>query len=138
MKQTMSLRTIRGAWLAALLLGSMQACTNLDEPPKSDISPGTFFNNEAEALAGLSGVYAQLRGAFPGYCCAYYALSAIRTDEMGVATRGQDWYDNGRWLGIHRQNWTPTSPSGLSDSNPAWGADVSRTAAANIVPGAGA
>ena len=132
MKQTMSMRTIRGAWLAALLLGSMQACTNLDEPPKSDISPGTFFNNEAEALAGLSGVYAQLRGAFPGYCCAYYALSEISTDEMVVPTRGQDWYDNGRWLEIHEQGWTPGSPSTLQDINSAWVNGYTGVANANV------
>ncbi len=132
MKQAMSMRPIRGAWLAALLLGSMQACTNLDEPPKSDISPGTFFNNEAEALAGLSGVYAQLRGAFPGYCCAYYALSEISTDEMVVPTRGQDWYDNGRWLEIHEQGWTPGSPSTLQDINSAWVNGFTGIANANL------
>ena len=132
MKRTMSTRSIRGAWLAALLLGSLQACTNLDEPPKSDISPGTFFNNEAEALAGLSGVYAQLRGAFPGYCCAYYALSEISTDEMVVPTRGQDWYDNGRWLEIHEQGWTPGSPSTLQDINSAWVNSFTGVANANL------
>src|SRR3989449_8890677 len=52
---------------------------------------------------------------------------------MVVPTRGQDWYDNGRWLEIHRQNWTPTSPSGLSDINSAWVNDFSGIAAANIV-----
>jgi hypothetical protein len=132
MMQTMSTRSIRGAWLAALLLGSVQACTKLDELPKSDISPGTFFNNEAEALAGLSGVYAQLRGGFPGYCCAYYALSEITTDEMVVPTRGQDWYDNGRWLEIHRQTWSATSPSTLQDINSAWVNDFTGIANANL------
>jgi len=136
MTQTMSMRTIRGAWLATLLLGSLQACTNLDEPPKSDISPGTFFSNEAEALAGLSGVYAQLRGAFPGYCCAYYALSEISTDEMVVPTRGQDWYDNGRWLEIHEQGWTPGSPSTLQDINSAWVNGFTGVANANLALGA--
>jgi len=130
--RTISTRSIRGAWLTALLLGSVQACTKLDEVPKSDISPGTFFNNEAEALAGLSGVYAQLRGAFPGYCCAYYALSEISTDEMVVPTRGQDWYDNGRWLEIHRQTWTATSPSTLQDINSAWVNSFTGIANANL------
>jgi hypothetical protein len=133
MMRLMSTISIRGAWVAALLLGSLQACTKLDEVPQSSITPGTFFNNKAEALAGLSGVYAQLRGAFPGYCCAYYALSEISTDEMVVPTRGQDWYDNGRWLEIHRQNWTATSPSGLQDINSAWVNDFSGIANANVV-----
>src|SRR2546429_6573705 len=109
MMRLMSTITTWGAWVAALLLGSVQACTKLDEVPQSSITPGTFFNNEAEALAGLSGVYAQLRGAFPGYCCAYYVLSEISTDEMVVPTRGQDWYDNGRWLEMHRRSEEHTS-----------------------------
>jgi starch-binding outer membrane protein, SusD/RagB family len=133
MKRTMSTISIRGAWVAALLLGSLQACTKLDEVPKSNLTPGTFYNNQAEALAGLSGVYAQLRGAFPGYCCAYYVLSEISTDEMVVPTRGQDWYDNGRWLEMHRQTWTATSPSGLQDINSAWVNDFTGIANANAV-----
>src|SRR6266849_6076313 len=133
MKRIVSTISIRGAWVGVLLLGSLQACTKLDEVPQSSISPGTFYNNEAEALAGLSGVYAQLRGGFPGYCCAYYVLSEISTDEMVVPTRGQDWYDNGRWLEMHRQTWTATSPSGLQDINSAWVNDFTGIANANSV-----
>src|SRR5438445_591087 len=133
MKRTLSTISMRGAWIAALLLGSLQACTKLDEVPQSSITPGTFYNNEAEALAGLAGVYAQLRGAFPGYRCAYYVLSEISTDEMVVPTRGQDWYDNGRWLEMHRQTWTATSPSGLQDINSAWVNDFTGIANANVV-----
>src|SRR5436309_12212264 len=133
MKRTLSTISMRGAWIAALLLGSLQACTKLDEVPQSSITPGTFFANKAEVLAGLAGVYAQLRGAFPGYCCAYYVLSEISTDELVVPTRGQDWYDNGRWLEIHRQTWTATSPSGLQDINSAWVNDFTGIADANVV-----
>src|SRR5213596_1434270 len=133
MKRTLSTISMRGAWIAALLLGSLQACTKLDEVPQSSITPGTFFGNKAEVLAGLAGVYAQLRGAFPGYCCAYYALSEISTDELVVPTRGQDWYDNGRWLEIHRQTWTANSPSGLQDINSAWVNDFTGIADANVV-----
>jgi hypothetical protein len=39
---------------------------------------------------------------------------------MIVPTRGQDWFDNGRWLEIHRQLWSPSSPSGLDDINRVW------------------
>jgi starch-binding outer membrane protein, SusD/RagB family len=133
MKRYLSTISIRGAWVAALLLGTLQACTKLDEVPQSSITPGTFYNNEAEALTGLAGVYAQLRGGFPGYCCAYYVLSEISTDEMVVPTRGQDWYDNGRWLEIHRQQWSATSPSGLQDINSAWVNDFTGIANANVV-----
>ena len=133
MKRLLVTTWIGAAGLFTLLLVPLQGCTNLDEVPSSTITPGTFFGNEGEVLAGLAGVYAQLRGAFPGYCCAYYVLSEISTDELVVPTRGQDWYDNGRWLEIHRQTWTANSPSGLQDINSAWVNDFTGIADANVV-----
>ncbi|PYP68821.1 MAG: hypothetical protein DMD36_11945, partial [Gemmatimonadetes bacterium] len=133
MKRLLVTTWIGAAGLFTLLLVPLQGCTNLDEIPSSTITPGTFFANKAEVLAGLAGVYAQLRGAFPGYCCAYYVLSEISTDELVVPTRGQDWYDNGRWLEIHRQTWTANSPSGLQDINSAWVNDFTGIADANVV-----
>src|SRR2546422_8080621 len=119
--------------LVSSLLVSALGCTNLDENPTSSITPGNFYRNESEVLGALAGVYASVRTTLPAYGDSYYDLSEISTDEMIVPTRGQDWYDNGRWLEIQRQNWTPTSPSGLSDINSAWVNDFSGIAAANIV-----
>src|SRR5438552_1543421 len=53
-----------GALLFGLLIVP-QACTNLDETPLSLITPGNFFHTEPEVLAGLAGVYAQLRSTAP-------------------------------------------------------------------------
>src|SRR5438034_1231555 len=92
--------------LSTLLLVPIQGCTDLTEAPPSQIVKSQFFRNEGEVLAGLAGVYAQLRGTLDDY----YNLSEISTDEMVVPTRGSDWYDNGTWLETHRQQWTATSP----------------------------
>ncbi|PYP20526.1 MAG: hypothetical protein DMD54_00835 [Gemmatimonadetes bacterium] len=116
MKRTFVVSSIGAAGLCALLLVPMQGCTNLDETPPSAISPGNFFHTEGEVLAALAGVYAQLRGTVDDY----YNVSEISTDEMVVPTRGQDWYDNGRWLENHRQAWTANSPFALADLNGAW------------------
>ncbi|HET8656752.1 MAG TPA: RagB/SusD family nutrient uptake outer membrane protein [Longimicrobiaceae bacterium] len=107
--------------LAALLVavpvvGLLQSCTDLSENPTSAITPDNFYRNADEVLGGLAGVYAQLRSTTDDY----YNLSEISTDEMIVPTRGQDWYDNGTWLEIHHQTWTPTSASGLGAINGAW------------------
>jgi hypothetical protein len=98
------------------VLSGLVGCTNLDETPSSSITPGNFYRNETEVLGALAGVYSVLRSTTWGY----YNLSEISSDEMIVPTRGQDWYDNGRWLEIHRQVWTATSPAGLEDINGAW------------------
>ena len=110
----------RKAALLALLLAapiqfSMQACTDLTEVPQSQITPGQFYKTDIEVLGGLASVYAKLRATVD----AYYNLSEISTDEMVVPTRGQDWFDNGKWLELHRQTWGASSALGLDDINSA-------------------
>lgn len=120
--------SIGAAGLVSLLLLPLQGCTNLDEVPISSITPGNFFRTEAEVLAGLAGVYAQLRGTLDDY----YNMSEISTDEMVVPTRGQDWYDNGVWLEMHRQTWSANSPFGLGPANGVWNNAYSGVARANV------
>lgn len=95
---------------------ALQGCTDLEKAPLSFTTPENFYQNEAEVLAALAAVYAQLR-AVP---FNYWTVSEISTDEVIVPTRGADWFDNGRWLEIHRQTWGPNTPSGLSDINGVW------------------
>jgi len=121
-----------GRWtvvLVAPVLLTVAACTNLDESPESFITPVNFYNNEAEVLSGLAGVYAQLRHVVDDY----WNVTEVSTDEVVVPTRGQDWYDNGQWLELHRQTWTPSSPSGLSLINGAWGMAYTGVTRANAL-----
>jgi hypothetical protein len=104
------------AMLVAPVLFSAAACTDLVEEPLRDIAPDKFFKNEGEVLAALAGVYAQLRTLQDDY----YNVSQVSSDEHIVPTRGQDWFDNGRWLELDKQTWAPNSPSGLTDMNGAW------------------
>ena len=104
-------------------------CTNLTEVPKDALTPDNAFRSDAEVLAGVASVYAQLRGTM----WEYYNLSEISSDEMIVPTRGQDWYDNGRWLEIYRQNWTSSSGATLEDVNGAWNVLFSGVARSNLM-----
>jgi len=74
-------------------------------------------------------VYAGLRGTM----WEYYNLSEISSDEMIVPTRGQDWYDNGRWLEAYKQQWTSGSGATLVDVNGAWNVLFSGVARANLM-----
>jgi hypothetical protein len=105
------------------------ACTDLTEVPQSAITPENFYRNADEALGGLASVYAQLRATND----EYYNISEISTDEMIVPTRGQDWYDNGKWLDIHRQTFSANSPAGLDNINSAWTNLFIGVARANVV-----
>lgn len=129
-------KSIRAA-LFALLLGppallSLQACTELGETPVSAITPENFYRNEQEVLGGLASVYASLRGSLWGY----YNLSEISSDEFIVPTRGSDWFDNGRWLQIHRQLWEANSSATGEDINGAWNDAFTGVARANVLLGA--
>jgi len=107
--------SIGAAGLVSLLaLG----CTNLDENPPSQITPGNFFRTQQEVLAGLAGVYAQLRTMAPEG--NIYDVSEITTDEDVVPTRGSDWYDNGQWIDLHNMTWTPNSAATLNFFNGVW------------------
>lgn len=115
---TRKVRRAGAVTLLALLpvAGSLQACTDLTEVPSSALTPETFFQNEEEVLGALASVYAQLRQLTEGY----YNLTEVSSDEYIVPTRGNDWFDNGRWLEIHKQTWTANSTSSLDDMNATW------------------
>jgi len=126
--------TTRKAGVAAMLCMtaagvSVQACTNLTESPVSTLSPDNYYNTSAEVIGGLAGVYAGLRNTLD----EYYNTSQVSSDENIVPTRGSDWYDNGKWLELHRQTWTPTSAAGSDNINSAWANLWSGVAKANAV-----
>jgi hypothetical protein len=112
-------------------------CTDLTEVPRDALTPANAFGNEAEVLAGVASVYATLRSTMDDR----YNLAEVSTDEIIVPTRGQDWYDNGRWLEVYKHTWNANSGSALADMNGAWNNLFSGVARANlmieIVEGAG-
>jgi len=112
----------------ALLLGG--SCTSLTEVPHDALTPDNAFQNESELLAGVAAVYANLR---PITWVGYFTLQEITTDVSIIPTRGSDWYDNGRWLEMHRQTWTANSGSALDDMNGAWNNLFSGIAKANLM-----
>ena len=129
----LNLGTVRRLAAGVLIIVPAQmafvGCTNLAEVPKDALTPDNAFHSDAEVLAGVASVYAQLRGTM----WEYYNLSEISSDEMIVPTRGQDWYDNGRWLEIYKQNWTSGSGATLTDVNGAWNVLFSGVARANLM-----
>src|SRR2546426_3551130 len=118
-----------GALLFGLLIVP-QACTNLDETPVSLITPGNFFHTEPEVLAGLAGVYAQLRSTAPEG--GLYDANEVSTDEIVVPIRGKDWNDNGQWIDLHNVTWTPTSIATTNFFNGAWNTAYTGVARANL------
>ncbi|MGH7475841.1 MAG: RagB/SusD family nutrient uptake outer membrane protein [Longimicrobiales bacterium] len=117
---------IRAATLAAVLLAP--ACTDLDETPVSLITPENFYRNEEEVMSGLAAIYNGLLNSLWGY----YNLSEVSSDEQIVPTRGNDWYDGGRWLEMHQHTWTANSTA-AEDINGAWNDMYGAIARANVL-----
>ena len=122
----------RSSRLGAMLLvpvGLMVGCTDLSENPASLITKDNFYKNADEVTAGLASVYANLRMVMEDY----YALNQVSSAETVVPVRGGDWFDNGAWLELHRQGWTPTSVVGLREVSNIWNQLYAGVARANIV-----
>ena len=115
------------ALLVVPLLVVGQSCTNLTEVPQDALTPKNAFHTDAEVLAGVAGVYANLRDV------EFWELNEVTTDEAIVPTRGNDWYDNGTWLELHRQTWTASSGTALGNMNGAWNSLFSGVAKANLM-----
>lgn len=124
-----STRLVRFGALLAVPMGLMIGCTDLKENPSSLITKDNFYKNTDEVLAGVAAVYANLRNQFEDH----YAVQQVSSEEMVVPTRGSDWFDNGAWLELHRQGWTPTSVVGLREVNGIWNQMYAGVARANIV-----
>src|SRR3954465_6017913 len=127
-------RSIGRMTLGALLLCGpapiiFSGCTNLTEVPQDALTPSNAFHTDAEVLAGVASVYANLRSTMDDR----YNLSEITTDEIIVPTRGSDWYDNGRWLEIFKHTWNASSGSALADMNGAWSNLFAGVARANLM-----
>ena len=122
----------RTARLGALVLGPvglMVGCTDLKETPTSLITKDTFYKNSDEVFAGVTSVYANLRNNMEDY----YALNTVSSAEGVVPTRGGDWFDNGAWIELHRQGWTPNSVTGLREISNIWNQQYAGVARTNIV-----
>ena len=103
------MKTLPKSWfvgfLALVLLApvtvTLQGCTDLDEETFGVITPDQFFRTEAEIIAALAPVYAQLRSMMWNY----HNISQHTSDETLVPTRGTDWDDGGHWRQLHQHNW---------------------------------
>jgi len=107
-----------------------ESCTNLTEVPHDALTPTNAFHTDAEITAGVAGVYAQLRAM---EWVGYFTLEDLTTDVSIVPTRGSDWYDNGQWLDLHRQTFTPSSPGTSAFVNGLWQDPFAGVAQANLM-----
>jgi hypothetical protein len=85
--------------LAAIII---PGCTKLDSKVYDQVSPDNFFKTPQQINATLAQAYTPMTN-IP--CGNIFQLNEISTDEMIVPTRGNDWYDGGKWQGLWTHNF---------------------------------
>jgi hypothetical protein len=85
-------------------------CTKLDEELYDKI-PGDLYPENANQIANLTvDSYAKLRPLCDdeGW---WFLAQEISSDEFCGPTRDADWYDGGKWVNVHRHQWTTDDES---------------------------
>lgn len=82
--------------VGALLLGGT-SCTNLDERVYEEYLVDDFFKTEEEILSGLAPAYGGMRGLFD----LTFEVQEYMGGNMISPTRGQHWYEGGRFWRVH-------------------------------------
>lgn len=90
-------------FLAVILIGF--GCTKLDEELYDKIPGDQYPENEAQ-IANLSvDAYAKLKPLCDdeGW---WFLAQEVSSDEFCGPTRDADWFDGGKWLNVHRHEWS--------------------------------
>ena len=95
------------------------------------LTPENASTSNAAIVAGVAGVYSTLRDIEGNN--GFLSMEDLTTDMSVVPTRGSDWYDNGQWLDIHHQTFTPNSAGTLGLLDGDWNAMFSAVAKENLM-----
>ena len=88
-------------------------CTKLDSKVYNQVTPNNFFQTPQQVNAFLAQAYSPMTNIPFG---ASFNLNEVSSDEIVVPTRGNDWYDGGKWQNL----WTHNFNYDMDDINNAW------------------
>jgi hypothetical protein len=87
----------------ALVAGVLSSCHKIDVPVKSELTPDTYPQTEAQFNSVMGPVYTLFRSEF---ATTYFFLQDMTSDESLLPTYAADWIDGNRYLELHRHTWT--------------------------------
>ena len=81
------------------------ACTNLDEELYENIPADIYPENASQVASVSASAYTGLRLLIDdeGW---WFLAQEISSDEFCAPTRDADWYDGGKWVNIHKHEWS--------------------------------
>ena len=113
--------------LLAMLI--VPGCTKqLDSKVYDQVTEDNFFKTPQQVNATLAQAYTPMTG-IPMPPDGAFNLNEVSSDELIVPTRGNDWYDGGKW----QRYWTHTTLYTDADVNSAWSSYTSGVTACNFV-----
>lgn len=91
----------------------LQGCTKLDSKVYNQVTPDNFFQTPAQVNAFLAQAYTPMKNIPFG---ATFNINEVSSDEIVVPTRGNDWFDGGKWQNL----WTHNFLYDIDDINNSW------------------
>jgi starch-binding outer membrane protein, SusD/RagB family len=92
-------------------------CTDLDENLPSELTADQFGQSETEIISSIGEAYTIMAGNW-GSHNGLWSIHEVASDEAAIPQKGQDWFDGGIWLRVHRHTFTRDEGA----INNAWGA----------------
>jgi len=101
--------------MAAILLSVafLAACTKLDSKVYDKVPVSNFYQTPQQISSVIASVYNPMTNIPFGNT---FDLNETCTDECIVPTRGNDWYDGGKW----QNEWTHNFLAGIDEINGGW------------------
>lgn len=100
--------TLRILALCGVLFTS--SCTDLTEQIYSEVPASEFYQTEEQFISALGAAYTVLGDGGLGTHVSMLTVEEVASDELVIPQRGQDWFDGGVWLRLHRHTWRYDEP----------------------------
>lgn len=99
-----------------LLLGSMSACTKLDENSYDQIPADKFYTNKKEVLSAVLRPYTHANAwVTPSGQDGWWRPAELSADQLAWPTKGPHGEDSGKWKRLHYHSWT-VDEAGLNNA----------------------
>jgi len=98
---------IRRLWIVPLILLIGNGCTDLEENLPSELTVDQFGRSETAINSFIGEAYTIMAGDGGwGSHNGLWSIHEVSSDEVVIPQRGQDWFDGGMWLRMHRHTYT--------------------------------
>ena len=110
--------------IAALALLTLGSCTKLDVAVESKLTTDNFPKSQEAFVAATGTIYQKFTRS---YGVDIWRMNEFTTEEAIITARNGGYYDQGRYISMHKHSWTTADPSvegawqwgyaGISDCN---------------------